>query len=303
MDRVRVAQWGGKHIVYMPIYVSVHRGYFRDLGLHVELYHAGNDDQIYSEVVNGHAHFGVGDPTFVAHGSLKGDDTKVIAAIVNKGATWGYTHHPEIHPIRTADDCVGLRFGTYPSPSTTHALITHIKESHPNRLRTMEIVQAQIGELTPLLARGQVDVVIEVEPMISIAEQQGLRVVFSAEDLYPPMLYTGVTARSDYLESHADIAQHFVIAIQEGLTTCHREPNVLLTVAREIFPAIPDTCMEAAINRMLSISTWPEQALIQASSWHNALKLREDLGQLNSIEDAASLLEQQFAYKAITSGV
>ncbi len=287
----------------MPIYVAQHLGYFKDQGLNLELYHAGNDDLIYAEVVSGKAHFGIGDPTFVAHGSLKGDDTKVIAAIVNRGAAWGYTHHPEIHPITCADDCVGLRFGTYPAPSTTHALLANIKASQPRRLRTMEIIEASIGELSPLLAREQVDVIIEVEPMISMAEHQGMRVVFSAQDLYPPMLYTGVTARSDYLHGNPEVAQRFVSAIQEGLTTCHREPEVLLSVAQSIFPAVPDSCMSSAIERMLSIRTWPEQALIQASSWHNALKLREDLGQLEPLPDAASLLEQQFAYRAITTGV
>ena len=301
MKKAKVAQWGGKHIVYMPMYVALHRGYFREYKLEIEVYPAGNDDEIYAEVASGKAHFGVGDPTFVAHGAARGDDTRVIAALVNNGSTWGYTHHPEIHDFKKPEDFAGLRFGTYPAPSTSYALIANIKRTHAKKLRSMEIIEAQIGELAPLLASGKVDVILEIEPMISIAEQQGLRTVLSVGDFYPAFLYTGVSTRQETIEQEPEMVEAFVKGIQAGLTTCHREPETLIEVAREMFPAVSDECMSLAIHRMLNNRAWPEQALIQASSWQSALKLRQDLGELEPIAEPTALLEQSFAYSAITS--
>jgi len=300
MEKVRVAQWGGRHIVYMPMYVAYFQGHFKQLGLQVELYPAGNDDQIYNEVAQGRADFGVGDPTFVALGFEKGHDCRVVAALVNKAAAWGFTHHPEIHDIKAIDDFVGLRFGVFPRPSTSFALIYNIKQRNEKRLRSMEVIETGIGELMPLLASGKVDIVSEIEPMISIAEQQGLRTVLALSDFYPPLLFTGVSTSLATIEKRQHVVENFVQGIQIGLTTCHREPEILLSVAQELFPAVSDDCMSNAIERMLQTRAWPEQALIQATSWQNALTFRQELGELGTIEEPTALLDQRFAYKAIT---
>ena len=299
MKKVRVAQWGGQHIVYLPIFAALQRGCFQDLGLKIELYSAGNDDEVYQEVVEGRADFGIGDPTFVALNKKK--EVCVIAAVVNKVSTWGFTHHPEIHPIKTLDDLVGLRFGVFPKPSTSTSLINHLKEKGGKRLDSMEIVESPIGTQTALLANGRADIVLEIEPMVSIAAQQGLRVVVSLNDFFPSLLYTGVTCALPTIKNRAEIAEKFVKGLQLGLNICNREPKVLLDVARNLFPAVSDSCMAEAIERMRSISAWPEQALVQISSWQRALELRQALGELGSIKDPTEYLEQSFAYQAVTN--
>ena len=122
MEKVRVAQWGGKHLVYLLSMSLKLRSIFKILDFRWRSISAGNDDQIYEEVSTGRADFGVGDPTFVAQGAKRGDQTRVIAALVNTCLTYGFSHHPEIHPIKELDDLVGLRFGVYPRPSTSFHL-------------------------------------------------------------------------------------------------------------------------------------------------------------------------------------
>lgn len=301
MKTVRVAHWGGAHIVYLPMYVALYTQQFEKLGLTVELYPAGNDDEIYREVLEERADFGVGDPTFVAQGPPSKDKPKLVAALVSKIASWGFTHHPEIHRFEELDDFVGLRYGVFPAPSTSHSLISSIKQRSPKRLRTMEVVEAEIGALMPFLAGGRAEVVLEVEPFVSIAEERGLRTVLSLADFFPSLLFTGVTASGKALTEKPEIVEKFVQGIQIGLTTCCREPTKLLPVASKMFPAVSDECLKRAIDRMIQNRSWPEQALIQAADWQNALKLREDLGELDKVEDPFQFLEQSFAYKAVTA--
>lgn len=269
----------------------------------VELYPAGNDDQIYNEVAQGRADFGVGDPTFVALGQQQGHRCKVVAALLNRVASWGFTHHPEIHAIKNLEDFVGLRFAVFSKPSTSFALIHAIKQRYKKRLRSMEIVETGPGELMPLLASGEADIASEIEPMISIAESQGFRVVLSLSDFFPPLLFTGVTTSEEIIDERPELVERFVQGIQNGLTISQREPQELLGVARELFPAVSDECMANAIERMLRERAWPEQALIQASSWKNALAVRQDIGDIRVPEDPIALLDQRFAYRAITGAV
>ncbi len=249
----------------------------------------------------GRADFGIGDPTFVALGAEKGHKTKVVAALVTNCSTWAVTHLPEVHEMKDLNDFVALRFGTYPEPSTSYALISHIQNRSQKLLSSMEIVEKKVGKLTAALAAGEIDIMLEIEPMISIAEEQGLRVVFSADNFFPSLLFTGVSASEQVLEKRPELVSRFVEAIQQGLNACHRNPEMLLSVAHELFPAVSDECMSRAIERMLSVNAWPEQALVRIEDWQNALELRQDIGALKKVKAPGELLEQRFAYEAITS--
>ena len=120
----------------------------------------------------------------------------------------------------------------------------------------MEIVEAKIGKLMALLAAGKADIILEIEPMVSLAEQQGLRVVLSMGDFFPSLLFTGIMASLATIESHPEIVERFVLGIQRGLNICHREPERLLGVAKDLFPAISDKCLSQAISRMLYDCAW-----------------------------------------------
>ena len=300
MDTLRVAEWGGKHLVYLPFYVAQHTGQFASLGLEIERYGAGNDNEIYQEVVSGRADLGVGDPAFVALGAQEGHESCVVAALVNNVSSWGLTPHAEIRAMKESYDLVGLRFGTYPRPSTSYSLLGALKARHARALKSMQIVEAPIGAQLSLLASGKADVVVEIEPMVSIAESQGLRVVLSMGDFYRDFLFTGVMATRATVESRGPLVQRFVVGLQRGLTLCHRDRPVALEVAQNLFPSVARECLERALARMLDSHAWPEQVFVQASAWNAALQMRRDLGELKSPLDPQHLLEQRFAYAALS---
>lgn len=294
MEKVKIAQWGGKHLVYLPLYAAIDQGIFKNLGLDLELYPAGNDDQIFREVASGKAHFGVGDPTFVAGQPSKQPKAKLIATLVTKAASWGYSPHPEIHFCKSIDDLVALRFGVYPEPSTSFATIDYIKRSNSKHLNSLEIIEGNIGELESLLHSGKADILMEVEPAISFAEERGLRVVISLSDFFPEFLYTGITANTKYLEESPKTVVKFLTGLQAGLSASYREPEMLLESAKRLFPALSHDCIKNAVSRMQNIQAWPEQLMVNPKAWSNALSIRSNVS-----KNLMDYVDLRFAKEAI----
>ena len=299
LAELRIAQWGGKQIIYLPLYIAADTGFFADHGVAAEIYHAGNDDEVFQEVETGRADIGIGDPTFVAIAAERGVRTQVIAALINNPSLWGVTTHPEIRPMEEAFDFVGLRFGTYPQPSTAYAILADLRTKFGRSARSMEIIESEIGRQFELLARGEADVIFDIEPMISLAEESGMRVVLSAAHFYKDFLFTGAYASEQTIADRAEQVQILVSGVQHGLNVCRSNTQLALDVAQTLFPAIQRPVLERAVARMRDSRAWPDQTLISAASWRAALQLRERIGNLRSLTNTAQLCNQQFAYRAV----
>ena len=300
MDSIKIAQWGGRHIVYMPLYMADRLGLFAAQQLDVTLYSAGNDNAIFAEVAHGRAHFGVGDPVFVALGQAQGHDTRVIATMAGNVAMWGITHHTEIKPLTQISDFVGLRVGVFPKPSTTYTMMSALKARHPRLLKSMHIVETEIGQQAYLLASDQVDMILELEPLVSMTQRQGLRTVCSMGDFYPDFLFSGLMTSATMIAQAPDIVGKVVQGIQQALTLLRTHPEKAVAVGCELFPTINHTIMTDAVQRMIASHAWPEQTIISPQGWANTLKMRQDVGEIDTLPPFDTVVDQRFAYKALT---
>ncbi len=85
---VTIAQFG--HVfLYMPLYVALRGGFFREQGLDVKLVSTGGDEKTFTADSTGNAQFGVSDPTFAAIAREHGQGGKVVAGIVKGNALLG----------------------------------------------------------------------------------------------------------------------------------------------------------------------------------------------------------------------
>src|SRR5277367_3353164 len=90
LQKVTIAQYG--HIfLYMPIYVAVDKGFFKEQGLDVNLVSTGGDEKTFTAVSTGNAQFGVSDPTFAAIARERGQGGKIVAGIVMGTPFWVIT--------------------------------------------------------------------------------------------------------------------------------------------------------------------------------------------------------------------
>jgi len=300
VENVVIAQWGQeKYLIYLPVYVAMERGYFKEQGIEVTLRFSGNDDQVFASVLQGSAQFGVGDPVFTAIANEKGGDLgRVVASIVDGVAIWGVTNKEAIQAIRSPAGLAGLRVGTFPSPSTNYTLMKKTIVSGGDALKSTRIVEAPIGGQIALLESGAADIAMVLEPAASMAEAKGYRVVFSSPGFYGPFAFTGLTVSTAYLNTNRDIVQRMVTAIQQALDFCHRDAEGAASVAAKLFPTLDKAVVASALRRMISENTVPKSALVTKDAWLAATSARVTVGDLKSADNYTTSVEPSFAKKA-----
>jgi NitT/TauT family transport system substrate-binding protein len=296
LEKVQIAQFGDVFL-YMPLYLAIDKGLFKEEGLDVHLTNTGGDDKTFAAVISGSATFGIADPTFVAIAKEKGQGGKVIASVVNGVPFWGITINPKIPEIKDGKLLSGYSVATFPSPSTAYTLQLDMFEDaglKPN------IKQGAFGALLPMLENNQVDIALELEPNVSTAvHKQGARILYSFADMYGDFAITGVTASDETIKNKPELVQKFVNALEKAEKFAHSNPDSVTLYANKRFPDLDDEIVNQAVKRIISTKTLPQSVLISNESWEKAIDLRNEVGEIKSLEIARSVLDMSFAQKAI----
>lgn len=296
IEKVVLAQFGKeKFLLYLPLYIAMEEGLFHKRGIDVELKFAGNDDQIFASIVGESALFGMGDPVFAAIAKDKGGPGKIVALTITKLGLSGFTNKPSIPIIRDPQDAKGLRFGSFPSPSTTFRLISEFIDRNSLEGTGTKAVQVAIGAQMAALEAGDIDIAVDLEPSVSIAEDKGYRVVFDLDKHSPSQAITGISTLESTISSKPHIVQALVSGIQESLNILHTDKDRVLRVARKLFPSLKEQIIQNAIQRMLAVGMYPKTAQVNDEYWQRTLKTRLDSGELRAPQATSITVDNRFA--------
>lgn len=293
LTKVTFAQFGKeKFLLYLPLYIAMEEGIFKQNGLDVSLKFAGNDDQIFATVIGGSADFGVGDPVFAAIAKEKGGPGKIVALMITRLGLSGYTNNPNVPMIATPQDLNGLRLSSFPSPSTTYTLLA--KMIADNKLDT-KIVQAAFGAQLATLEAGKVDIAVDLEPTVSIAEDKGYRVVFEAEPYMEEQAITGISTSEKTIEDHPQTVQAVTDSLQQSINLMYSKPDIAIKVGTKIFPNLKPAVIEAAVERMTKKGVYSKSVVVSDGLWQNSLKTRLSSGELKKPQKTEVAVDNSFA--------
>ncbi len=298
-EKVVIAQYGKeKFLLYLPLYIAMEDGFFAKRGLDVDLRFAGNDDQIFATVISGSAQFGVGDPVFAAISREKGGPGKIVALMVSKLAIAGYTNKDSVPMIQVAQDAAGLRIGSLPAPSTMYTLLREFVQIH--KLDSTKIVQAAIGAQLAALEAGQVDIAVDLEPTISIAESKGYRVNFPFDRFTEPQAITGISTLDSTIQQRPDLVAKVVGAVQDGLDRLHADGGAAQRVAEKLFPNLSKEVVAAAVRRMSAFGVYPRSVVVGEALWQRTLRTRLESGELKRPQALDFAVDNRFATEVAT---
>ena len=221
----------------------------------------------------------------------------MIASVVNGVPFWGVAKNDGKVPIiNSPKELNGFSVATFPSPSTAFALQTEMFQKaglKPN------IRQAAFGSLLSMLESGDVDIALELEPNVSTAiKKSNAKVVYLLADLYGDFAITGVTVLEKTISEKPDLVQRFVNALQKAEVYAHAYPDSAAFYAKIKFPDLDEDVVDDAMTRIISSNTLPQNVVISDEAWEKAIQLRKQLGDIQSIEAARSVLNMEFADKA-----
>ncbi len=296
-QKVTIAQFG--HVfLYLPLYVAKDKGFFDAEGLDVTLVSTGGDEKTFAAVSSGSAQFGVADPTFAAIARERGQGGKVVASVVNGVTFWGITFRKDIKPIETPPELKGFRIATYPAPSTNYTVMKKILQNEGKPIKA-EIVQGAFGSLLAILKSGQADIAMELEPVTSIAVNEGAHVVFSMVKVFGDFALTGLTAKDSYIQEHPDTVQSVVNGLTKAVRFIYADFEGAVSIAKKEFPEVDEKILRSALRRLIDEHTIPVSTVLSESAWNKAIALRKEVGDLKADAPYNVNVDPSFAQKAM----
>lgn len=273
-------------IFYAPQYVAIEKGYFKEVGIDIELILTAGADKVTAAVLSGDADIGFcgSEGTIYVYNAKEKDYLKTFAQLTQKDGSF-LVSREKIDNFTLNDlkgkSVIGGRAGGMPEMTFEWA----IKQNGIDPKNDLEIdTSIAFAAMGGAFISGQGDFVTLFEPNALEIEQQGYGyVVASIGELGGVVPYTSYSARGSYIEKNSELISNFTKAIQKGLDFVHNSSDK--EVAEAILSQFPDTSLndlEKVVARYRKINAWPKTTKFSEESFDHLQDIMIDNGVLNS---------------------
>ena len=283
--KVKVAEVAHS-IFYAPQYVALHNGYFKDVGLDVELILTPGADKVTAAVLSGDVDIGFSgsEATIYIYNQGEKDYLKTFAGLTQKDGSFIVARN-KIDNFTLNDlkgkYIIGGRVGGMPEMTLEYILTKN--NINPTKDLTIDTSIA-FAAMQGAFIGGTGDFVSLFEPNATLVEKGGYGyIVASLGELGGNIPYTAYNARISYLEKNPEIIQKFTQAIQKGLDFVHQ--NDSKKIAKIIEKEFPDTKLEdliTVIDRYKKIDTWPKTTEFTEESFNHLQDIMINAKQLTN---------------------
>ena len=273
-------------IFYAPQYVAIEKGYFKDLGIDLDLTLTSGADKVTAAVLSDDADIGFcgSEATIYVYNGNEKNYLKTFAQATQKDGTFIVSR--EKYKNFTLNDLkgktvIGGRAGGMPEMTFEYSLRENgIDPTKDVNIDTSVAFPAMSGSFIG----GNGDFVTLFEPNATQVEQQGYgHVVASVGELGGVVPYTSYSAKISYLKKNKDVIKNFTKAIQKGLDYVHSHSDK--EVAKTILKQFPDTSLndiESAVKRYRKIEAWPKTTKFSKESFDHLQDIMIDAGAIKT---------------------
>ncbi len=283
LEKVRVAEVAHS-IFYAPQYVALHNGYFKELGLDVELTLAAGADKVTAAVLSGDVEIGFSgsEATIYVYNQGEKDYLKTFAGLTQKDGSF-IVSRKKIENFKLTDlkgkHYIAGRQGGMPEMTLEYILTKN--GINPKKDVTLDTSIA-FSAMQGAFIGGTGDFVSLFEPSATSVEQQGYGyIVASLGELGGVVPYTAYNARNSYINNNKDIIDKFTKAIQKGLDFVHNHTSKeIAEIIKDEFPDTNISDLATVIERYQSVDTWPKTTEFTEESFNHLQDIMINAGEL-----------------------
>jgi NitT/TauT family transport system substrate-binding protein len=226
LANVRLAVGGKPALFYLPLTVTERLGYFRDAGLTVEIADFPGGARALQALIGGSADVVAGAYDHTIQMAAKGQP---IVAVVLLGRFPGYVLGVlagKAQSYRTPADLKGMKIGVTAPGSSTHFMVQHLMvKSGLARDDASFIGVGASASAVAAVKRGEIDAIVNVDPVISLLESEKLikvvadtRTPEGTQDVFGgPYPAAVLYAQQSFVEKNPGTVQALVNAFVRGL--------------------------------------------------------------------------------------
>jgi NitT/TauT family transport system substrate-binding protein len=276
-------------MLFLPSYVAVSKGYFKDEGLEAEIKFFRGGAQAMAAVISGDAHIYMGVPSTAMQAVGKGQAVKVYATTMNqlamdvvvqgdlakqKGVTASSPQAARIALLK------GLTFGVNAgggSPDQVLRFVLNNEKMDPEK----DVTISPVGDNPSIIAafgRKRIDAFFLAPPASDLAVDKfgGVRLFSFGKGEYDALngiIYLGLISRADWIEADRERTTKIVKAIWRAEKLIKDNPKDAMESMRKYFSDLDQSAYESAF--MSNRDAIPAQPRVEARGMELSRKFSE----------------------------
>jgi NitT/TauT family transport system substrate-binding protein len=272
-----------------PIYLGKEKGFFSERDIDLTLQAGSGGAVTVAGVTSGQFQFGFGNITSLMVAREKGVPLKVLANGASSTGEAGKDFSGVVvkadSPIKTPADLAGKTVSVNNLKNVGDTTVRASVRKAGGDASSIKFTELPFPEAPAAVANGRVDAAWVVEPFLTTAQNQGLRVVaWNMVDTAPKMTVAAYFSSEPTINKDPDLAKRFTEAMNESLKYATDHPDE----ARKILAAY--TKIPADVAEKITLTGWDTE--LNRASIEELAKLAQQDGLLAKPADLDGLLGQ-----------
>ena len=252
----------------LPVYLAVEKGYFRDAGLDVEIVRFDSPNQLVDSLMQGRIDFG---STSIASGITAIAEYKNPGKLRIYALTGGSKDNPTENIIVPLDSELtsisglkGKRFGILGGTIQWRTIARHLlAENGLDMDKDVTIVELAPSLQVPALASRQIDALLAIEPMSTLALEKGVGKIIvrgPLETIVSDPFYPGAGVLNvEFAKKFPDVTSKMIEVINKAILEINADPQAAKQYLKGYTPLEDSTIYSSPVPLMKSCESLTDQ--------------------------------------------
>lgn len=290
-------------VFYAPQYVAINKGFFKDVGLDVELQNGQGADKVMTAVLSGQCDIGFAGPeaSIYVYNEGKEDYSVVFAQLTKRDGSFLVGKSPDTNfkwINLKGKDIIGGRKGGVPEMTLEYVLgkngLTPGKDVNVD-------TSIQFALMAGAFTGGKSQYVTLFEPTASMLEKEGKGYILASVGQESGEIpYTAYFAKKSYIDKNKAVIQKFTDALYKGQVWVDTHtPKEIAEAVKSSFPDTDMAILETVAKRYQDIDAWCKDPVMTEDSFGLLQTVMDKAGQLKQKAPYAKVVDTTYAKKAM----
>ena len=291
---------------YLPLYVAIHNGYFKQDNLDVKILTVQGGGAHTNAVLSKQAFAFIGGPEHDAFAKIKGAELRAVVNVVDRGNVY-YVAKKGLSPKpgeSMADFFKGKSLAVSFYGGTPNS-ITRYLAAKWNLTIGKDIVLHEMANGAEIAAvkAGAADIGVTTEPVLTRGVVEGVwgEPIYNVPKELGPYAYSTLNVRLESIQHEPKVVAAFVKDVIKGLEFTYAHRDEAVAIAKKEFPTMSATDLKATLDRSFADNLWSKDGMVSAEAWQTASMVVRNADILKKDVPYADIIDMQFVKATLGS--
>jgi NitT/TauT family transport system substrate-binding protein len=258
----------------LPFYIGIRKGFYKDIGLDVQIVTSEGGGKAMAAVQTGNADAYIGGPEHIAFAEIKGGQPiKAVVALSNRANSFVVARTGvAVDPSKSfLDNVKGKRIAVGTRGSTDNSILLYLLKNaglDPRKDVVMLEIATDAGRVAAM-KNADADMAMVYEPFISQGVKAGIwqEPFASMPKELGLFAWTTVNLTEKLIKGDPKLAKAIVDATKKSLDFVFTNDAEMRAIAQLEFPTLPKDDLEAILTRARNNDMWQRDGAMPEEAW------------------------------------